>query len=429
MRSGMKYKAMILLLLLVLTVCCSCNGQAYSDRGGEGEENLNTTSMAHTIFKNSETTAKEKRLENDYIRVWKRGEEDDEDAELIQENLDGTEQKRVDIPYFYEVYWLTNDWIYYGTYWDPIGWDGQEAFYRAPIHYENDHATIDLTQKENLYFKGEEVEYTNFMVTDSYILYASYKENLDASPYFRYDFETGKSTKLRGLDPEADILCERATDLPILQGDAFFLYDDLWNYIGSRNTLICEVSVHNLEAVEMKLGTLKGMAEYEGDLYYISKKNKKSGLWKRGEDGGDTCLFTREQLEKAIEKMDLWPVKTGEKEIKMGEIGFYQDKIYLSVYLVLSDSYDRYLLLSAKISDPSQWEVEAPLTDYLQGKKKEGAQIEEIDGGKVLVSYGDDVGSKGHKAVIYDITTGEIQELDDTDYRFWLRESYKYLIG
>lgn len=197
-------------------------------------------------------------------------------------------------------------------------------------------------------------------------------------------------------------------------------------------------------------GVMESVKEYGGNLYFLSHKNKKYGLWEYNEKKGKyTCLIDLDQ----IEKMDVWPAKAQEKGIDMVSIGIWGDKIYFNVYLhfyvkELAESgpkkgknvkcfYDRPVLLSADLSDLHSWKLEEPLMDYLQERDQQmcivdeegsyyycaedNARIEEIYGGEVLISYWDGKGSDfyNNSVIAYNMVTEEVQELEDTDYRFW----------
>lgn len=68
----MKSKIQWILMLFVLVTLCSCGVTHLSEQGEmqlqKKQQDVNETVDA--IFKNSETSVKENRLENDFVRVW-----------------------------------------------------------------------------------------------------------------------------------------------------------------------------------------------------------------------------------------------------------------------------------------------------------------------------------------------------------------------
>lgn len=446
----MKHKVGFGTALFVLMICCIFSSQEYQQRGeakvavsimkSTGKTTKITAktkaSAKNAVFKNSKTTVKTKRLENDFIRVWRRGRGFFEKV-FMQENLDGTDQQQIPIPNIYNALWLTNDWFYYSI----LNSKDIEVFYRAPISYKGGHATIDTTKKkERLFQKGEGLEPRDFMVTDSFILYRPGKE-YGKSKYYWYDFATKKSKKIPQLSD--DILCDEDTALPILQGNRFFVGD---MFIGP----IYRVSLDKLKMHKFYKGEMESVKKRGNNLYFLSDKNKKDGLWKySGKNGKYTCLVDS----KKIEKMDLWPAEALKRNLEMVNIGICGDKIYLHVYInyevkelaeggsqegKMVDCYHgNPVLLSAELSNPRSWQLEKSLMDYLQGInqqkwvkdkketvyycKQENAWIDAIDGGEVIISYWDGTGGflENNRVMVYDIATEEVQDLTDTDYRFW----------
>lgn len=110
----MKYKLYLLLSALLLAFCCGCS---VTEKPIKEEKQINGENQAVTeqkdpgiaaIFKNSRTTVKNNRFENDYIRIWRQKDEDGQNI-WMQEKLDGTDKKQVSFGDYFV--WLTNDWI------------------------------------------------------------------------------------------------------------------------------------------------------------------------------------------------------------------------------------------------------------------------------------------------------------------------------
>ena len=274
MKSNIKW----ILSLFVLLTLCSCGTHAPKQSKEQYQKKLQTVNATvDSFFKNSETSVKENRLENDFIRVWPKDIQSDVSHIWMQENLDGTGKKRLDIENVSCVLQLTNDWIYYSC-----GDKGEnQSVYRLSTAHKEE-VTYDTLGKELLFeikTDGEDIHNT-FFVTDTYIFYSQFDEDSDVSTYYRYDMETGKSTETFtleadnvGLEPE--IMQNNCTNLPVILEDSFFLSSDVGIY---------RVYFDTLETKKICTGKeldIENIAVHEGAVYFCAKTaGKKNGIAK-----------------------------------------------------------------------------------------------------------------------------------------------------
>lgn len=361
----------------------------------------------------------------------------------MQEKLDGTGKRTLDIENVSCVLWLTNDWIYYSC-----GKKNEDqSVYRVPIVHKEE-VTYDISGKELLFeFKtdGRDIRDT-FFVTDTYIFYSQFDEDSGVSTYYRYDMETGKSIEVFTLEVddvgyEAIMLQNDCTNLPVILESSFFMSSDDGIY---------RVYFDTLETKKICTGKeldIAKMAEHEGAVYFCAKMDgKKNGVAKvedsnnsilkyDGKSEEITTVLTDSELKNALEQIE----NAADIEL-IDENGYhginalymYKDRLYIQVHTYASKEY---VLLSAPFTNPDQWEMESALTEYCleqgMGDESLGVQgetvIEEVYDGKVLFNivtgvevplspYQSSVTYQGYSAV-YNIDTGEIEKLEDEDYR------------
>ena len=433
----------VLPLLLLITLC-SC-GTLPSEQSTT--QDVDTTSNA--IFKNSETSAKENRLNNDFIRIWP-SDASDESIIWMQENMDGTGKKSIDIDDLSYVLWVTNDWLYYSC--GETG-DSQSVF-RVPVERKED-VTYDTARKEPLFelLTDGEIRET-FFVTDDFIFYSQFDEDSELSTYYRYDLETGKSTKAFTLESgyeglEAEMMQNKCTNLPIILEDSFFIIHDDGIY---------RVSFDTLEKEKICTGEdlhISGMAEHEGTVYFCGSKiaGEKNGVTQveysstsiskyEGKNGEITTVLSDSELKKVLKQIEKAnDINLIDKNCyyNINDLYTYKDRLYIQIHTeagsgAYTQTSGKNVLLSAPFTNPDQWELESALTKYCleQGMGNESlgvrgaAWIRELYNGKVLfmIATGieetypsiSSVKYQGYDA-IYDIDTGKIEKLDDEDYR------------
>ena len=427
----------ILSLLLLITLC-SC-GTPPSEQSTT--QDVDTASNA--IFKNSETSAKENRLNNDFIRIWPEGSSSVDSPVWMQENLDGTGRKSINIEGLSYVLWVTNDWLYYSVS------DDHQNIYRVPVEHKEE-VTYDTARKEPLFAGLTDGKLREmFFVTDDFIFYSQFDEESELSYYSRYDLETGKNTKVFTLKSEdysdGRIMQNECSNLPITLEDSFFL---------SSSDGIYRVSFDTLEPKKICTGkelfNNGNMVEHDGSVYFCGNKiaGEKKGVV-QVEDSSTTILkydgkseeittvLSDSDLKKVLEQID----KTNDINLiekncyyNINALYTYKDRLYIQIHTQAgarahTPSSGKNVLLSAPFSSPDQWELERGLTEYCltQGMGnplggKGSSVIQGIYNGKVLFTVtteADDLSlqpTEGYCA-LYDIDTGKVEKLDEGDYR------------
>lgn len=483
----MKYKAWIFLQLLVMVICCSCGPTAMQTESAgdlpEGDAMAATdyamaatesamTATKSAVFMNSGTSVKETRLANDFIRVW------EHESGWMQENLDGRNRRKIDRilepegkESFDDVEWLTNDWIYYITYWEDDGMDC-ERIYRAPVEYDTGEAVINESKREKL-FQGDCVE--NFMVTASYIFYSALGTKGEEY-YYRYDLETGKKEKVFSFqlysEPENypksleviyqyDSISCRA-DLPVVTEESFFLIERKGK---EEQQSLYRVSLETLERRKIAdVPSNPGMQfalEQDGTIYFWQEVAMENGegenikyagsLWQYDEEQDEIIpVLDREDLQKIVLSLNLWEEDAKEIWGDINRMYIDDSKMYLQVNLywyqeelaedgmlegeMIERGYSRGVLLSADFPDLGDWKLEKGLADYflehMEHRKRNGewggyisyscqeeVLIEEVKDGQVLFAYDYRNDGDRRSIALYDLATGEVQQLPETDYR------------
>ena len=456
----MKSKIQWILLLFVLVTLCSCGGISPSEHNEVQHEKKPQTVNAtvNTIFKNSETSIKENRLENDFIRIWPNYVSLLEPPIWMQENVDGTEKKELALENISCVLWLTNDWIYYSCGEK----DDNQRVFRVPIIHKEE-VTYDTVEKELLFEIKTDDEYiqNTFFVTDTYIFYSRFDEDSEISTYYRYDIATGESTEVFTLESddvglEAELIQNECTNLPVTLESSFFLSSDVGIYRVYFDTLemktIC--TGENLD--------IENMAEHEGAVYFCGeidgRKNDIAKIeWSSnnilkydGKSEEITSVLTNTDLEEILEQIE----NTSDIDLIDENCYYcinapytYKDRLYIQVHTeagarAFTQTSGKNVLLSAPFTNLEQWEMENNLTKYCleQGMGDESpgttvaAVIGEVYDGKALVAIVNEVEEpsspsqnsqnlEGYSA-IYNIDTGEIEKLEDEDYR--VGQCYSY---
>lgn len=460
----MRGKIQWIVSLFLLMTLCSCG------IGLSGEENIHVQEaeqeqeadpMEKAVFKNSESTVKEKRFENDYIRIWQRDDyikEIDSEAMWIRENLDGTGRKAIEIENLIDLLWLTNDWLYYIT-----STDGYEKGYvcRAPLT-EGQEFSYDAKQSEVLW----EIEdfgtgfdyHANFFVTDYYIFYGLYQDN--AVVFYRYDIESGKSFKTFWIEHDIGvIILDSVTNLPVILDDTFFIGDEDGIYRVSFRTL----QPQPIYSGEYFSSDITPMVECGGSVYFctevgVDEKTLTNELLRfDGERGEVSTILDKQALIKMLDEMQLRDEGAKEQEEFIDQLYTYQEKLYMLVTLnwvsppvkILEGPLkgekesmfcNREVLLSADLSDLTHWELVQPLEDYIlenaapnayvtSGKQQVYkadvkstvdtiSDIETMDEGIVyFYMQTKEDGKEVWNA--YHIDTGEIRQIDREDSWHW----------
>ena len=441
-----------LLPLLLLITLCSCGTPP-----SEQSTTQDVDTAVDAIFKNSETSVKENRLNNDFIRVWPKSScFFDEPPIWIQENLDGTGKKAIDIEDLSYVLWVTNDWIYYSHENE----DGSQTVYRIPAE-RTEGARYNTAGKELLFeVKTDDSIQVDFFVTDDFIFYSQFDEDSGISTYYRYDLETGENTKVFtlgiGSESGADVMQNECTNLPVILEDSFFLCNDEGIY---------RVPLDTLKAKEICTGEdllITSLVEYDGAAYFCGgeitgKKNEivqleysSSTILKYdGKSGEITTVLSNSELKKVLEQVEKANnINLIDKNCyyNINDVHTYKDRLYVQIHTeagakAFTQTSGKNILLSAPFTNLDQWEMESSLTDYCleqgMGDESTGVKgssvIEGIYNGKVLFTvitgiepsppYRSAVSFEGYNA-IYDIDTKKVEKLDDDDYRICQHDHY-----
>lgn len=444
----------ILLSLFVLVTLCSCGTYPSEQSEIQHQKKPQAVNTAvDAIFKNSATSEKENRLENDFIRVWPKNIQSDESHIWMQENLDGIEKKTLDIENLSCVLWLTNDWIYYSC--EEKG--DNQSVYRASIDYKEE-VIYDTSGKELLFElkTDDETIQDTFFVTDTYVFYSQFDEDSEISTYYQYDMETGKSTETFTFKTdyegfEAKMIQNNCTNLPLILENSFFLSSDIGIYRIDFDTLktkkICTGKELDIES----------MAVHEGAVYFCGKMDgKKDGIAKvkyssnsilkyDGKNEEITSVLTDSELQNILEQIEnATDIELIDENCyyNINAPYTYKDRLYIEVHTeagakAFTQTSGKNVLLSAPFTNLDEWKMESALTKYCleQGMGDESlggkgsTQIEEIYDGKVLFTIA--TGVEGPSSfcqdsvithiyfAVYNIDTREIEKLENEDYRIY----------
>lgn len=302
----MRFKVQWMIVsVFALAALCGCGQSPSKQSVIQHEERMQSApAPVDAIFKNSETSVKKNRLENDFIRVWPDKTRSGESQVWMQENPDGTGKKTIGLEHVSCVLWLTNDWIYYSCERN----DNHDV-YRVPIGHKEE-VSYDISGQERLFemqTDGEDIQDT-FFVTDTYIFYSQFDENSEISTYYRYDMETGKSTEVFTLEAgdegiEAEMIQNKCTNLPVMLENSFFL---------SNDTGIWRVYFDTLEKKRICVGAeldIEDMAGHEGAVYFCGEiDGERDGVAKVKYSGN--CLLKYDG-----KKEEITPVLT-DRELK-----------------------------------------------------------------------------------------------------------------
>ncbi|MDE6568156.1 MAG: hypothetical protein K2K70_10555 [Lachnospiraceae bacterium] len=386
----MKCKIVLLLSLLLVILCCGCSVTEKRDDPVVTEQ---TDPGLSAIFKNSPTTVKNNRFENDDMRIWRQN-DDDGNSIWMQEKLDGTDKKQIPFGKFF--LWLTNDWIYYYTMQSQSS--SQRAHYKiCRIPLDHQEATYRTEEKEVLFEDdlGMFLE-TEFIVTDQCIIYGACrypKEVGETITYYRYDFQTKKKNEQFSVElvedlPEGDewyygIYNDVSGNLPVTLGNDFF--------VGGREGVF-RVPFDTLEPVKIYSGeavnhiylfmneekednshqTDNLMVAHNGGVYF-TVTGKEIMKYEEGSESADYVLEEKE-LRSILENMKLWDEDYQEDAFSIIEgLRLWNDRLYLNVTGIWSRtatdgrvySGEREVLLSAELTNLKEWKLEDALSEYI----------------------------------------------------------------
>ena len=492
----MKFKVCIS-LLLVLVLCGNCFLYSQKERSRlqnvavdniyvdskPAEDNTVQTGAksAGVTFKNDEGSVKKSRLENDYIRVWNirvwNKKNTKKHSKWMQENLNGTGRK--EIPFApKEVLWITNDWIYYYEIEANTNRGGKKYIIcRVPV--KNDNGVIYETEKREILLQVKFFLKTEFIVTDSDIIYGvSLSKALvgESITYYRYDMESKESVRIFNLGLSADlsdspyepmgIYYDIPSYLPIILNNSFFVSGSEGLFRVPFDTFTAEkiYSGKTLNSCIMPVDDAGLYFSHEtdtlmavdGSILYFTATGREI-LKYDGSSNHVSCVLPEKALRTIFENLKLWD--DNPLYIPHGVIeGFriLNDRLYINVLgvwdKVPADDTDYYtaereVLLSADLSDLRKWKLEETLSDYIlntascnyinenadKNLEQESTdtlsricRIYALNDGEMLISCylreKSDWSDGVEKNVIYDIGTGEFLPIEQDDPRYCQRQ-------
>lgn len=432
--------------LLVLAVLCSCGVQEEGGQIQKKETAEMVEGVSTAVFKNSETTEKTDYLANDYIRVW----ENYDTYTWMQENLDGTERKPMEKAgltlgdeYSYRVEWLTNDWVYLAV-WDEVkegdlpdpDANPQYTFCRVPLQ-GGEEVVYDVANKEDLFqldmeTDGDANTVSEFVVTDSYILY-SYFYSYD-DPHGRecycYDFNTKKTSLAFSVDELLIIGWQDA--LPITLNNCFFLQagDEIYSIdfdtfektkiapdpkdIAADREFLDNLknreSLKNLEEIEdLEYDYDHGfcrMTVQDGKLYFNGGYGGYSQIYQY--DGNSvSCVIDEDILVDNLASLKV--ADTG----YISDIYTWKGRLYIHIHGFYDSGKGRTvdILVSTDLSDLKQWTLEEEFMEYA-GKKNYDMISGFVHGKSVFSMWVDN----DEKYFAYDLETKKIEAVSDPMY-------------
>lgn len=375
----MKHKICFLVAVFAAVTCFGCSA-------GVNQNNV-SNDMPAVLFKNSEKTTKEKRLENDYIRIWCKSITRGVFCTVV-ENLDGSNRQEFEGDEFAgRELWLTNDWFYYYMDGPKLS---QDTIYRAPISYENNKAEIHFKKREKL-FEGKDLDGQNVLITDSCIIYCDYDDQKTTSTYYQYDLETKEVSELFDIPDEAPIVENVENGLPMIFQNSFFI-----TTTGAGDRSVYSVSLDTLEKRVLQENVPKekpesdmdyylpneGMTEYGGAVYFAPEGNQVMRY--EGENEPPGCVLSEQSLHQIMDTWNLWENKASHLQGTITHVYACNGRLYLIVYAewdqkekvgdrkekIIKRNYSRDILISAAFSNLDQWELEETFTNYIWEKAK-----------------------------------------------------------
>ena len=454
----MKQKIIFIMCVVFLAGLCSCgvNSNENSQTPEEVSE-IVTGSAITAIFKNSESTVKKARLENDYVRIW---EKNVPSGKWVQENLDGTNRITIDLKEEdIDILWLTNDWLYYTIYYAKKDNDvenvvGNSAVYRVPL-IQDAVPMYDLKNKEALVQTENFVASpTEFMVTDSYMFYTDISKDGDNITY-QYDFETKKSVAV--LENEYyNILIDEVTQMPLTIGNTLFAYrdtsvfhNDLRIYRISMDDPLEKKSIYSEKSGDER-GCSPAAFVMNNCLYFVNM-DCNSIMKYDGDSEEVTCVVDDNTLQNIVEELKLIDGDGYNVERNIKAIHVWDNKLYinldiewLSKEIAVDGEYKgqkikvehyRDLLLFSDSEDLEQWTMEERLQDYVTQNSMHLIYSEADSNGYIKSSNTQDsvvtiwmlfenkvffeiLQNEKYTVMIYDVETGEVERMNSDDYRF-----------
>lgn len=405
-----KHKKIWLLLIILLGVLCiySVNRRG-QNKHQEQEELRGIHPVDAPVFKNGETTAKENRLENDYIRIWSIP----EDYEWMQENADGTGKKPLDIEFDeieeFNILWLDNDWLYYYTN------DGLDnaVIGRIPFQYDK-HPVFDEKNKEILVEASSSVYVSDSacLVTDSYLLYIDDEEDDSGNNVvYQYDLRSKQNTVLYE-NAYFEIMVDEVTQMPLTMDNTFFLRQDVPNRESfffwreaPRSNNIYRVSFDTLEKVKIyseddyvkkpifyPTGTYEFFVPYSAvsnntNLYFLAPYHGDDDqedyaiMEYDGQRGKVSCVLDNDSLKKAIKNLRFLNGVEDDWSCAIEAIYMRYDRMYIHVSAWWSSvkpavaelhkgdtekiEHYRDAWLWSELQDLNHWTEEEKLQDYV----------------------------------------------------------------
>lgn len=393
-----KHKWIFGLPVLALVLMCGCGINTDNEKEKTTVAVKAEDPAASAVFKNSDTTVKESRYENDFTRTSSKSDEDCSEVWEYTNRTDGKDSRKADKGYFNDfiptlenVMWITNDWLYYSD-------EDDEGIYRVPILYEDEILRLDVDKKEFL-FSAPGNGYTyQFMVTDSYILGLSEEEDSWNDVWVRYDLKTKELAKVDVPETINNVPCylevQESTGLPVILKDSFFTSFES----GSGENILYRVSLDTLKGKRICNNYSEfseaPLAVHGSDLYIIDD----TGILKYTGDTGElTRILERDTVLGQFDEMRIIPENVQKKSVSVDGIYSLQNKLFAEIRVkwyqeeckgkgsdyktwnqnvqdaknatkgkMVECVYEESVLISADYSDFNKWERETKLYEYMQ---------------------------------------------------------------
>lgn len=376
----------VVLLVLVLTACgqkgiagnlTAASGGVAGDDGLRDEqeedrdEDLNWYANKDNVYEMLQTYDEKKDLDKNY---------------LLQKKPDGTTVKRFYIKGLYELYRVTDQWIYYCVYREDDMDDENcrlSEVYRVPTgkKADGDHPALE---KKELLFTSYHI--TDLCVLDPYIFYLDSEMEGEEKILYRYDPETKQTVPLMEGEKleEPSFAWKKQEDKgPLMLQGQLFLLDENSLYSIEADNGECR-QVFHVSKGDLSLLSSGREMERCGEYIYFSPDDKQIYRY-GGTDKRAERVISGEAVQAKLEEICLWGEKGHDGEGGISGIMAYEDRLYFIVEvswtqkmrLKLSEAAEaeeggkeadwrctRTILLSAQEHSPAELTYESAVSDY-----------------------------------------------------------------
>ncbi len=290
-----------------------------SEKKGQENEDINWYANKDNAYEKLETYDEEKDMDKNF---------------LVQKKMDGTTVQRFYIKDLYELYRVTDQWIYYCVYRD----DDMDAdncrlseVWRAPIEKKTDGDHPDLGKKELLLSM---YHMTDLCVMDPYIYYLGGEDEEESGKMtlYRYDTETKQSVPVmdgKELEEAAFVWRKQEEKGPLMLQGQLFLADEHSLYSIEADSGAWKQIYHDSQEF---LDFLSSGREIErcGGYIYFSPDNKQIYRYSGNDEKAERVL-SEDAVREKLEEISLWGEKGQDGEGGIYGIMAYQGRLYLDV--------------------------------------------------------------------------------------------------